>query len=81
MIETPHIGLSHFRSPIHNSKISTGFFDQIKKSWESPKVRKFKLRLIMALFPLRYFINIRVSSRFEIQFGHSRKKKEKKIHN
>ena len=28
----------------------------------------------MALFPLRYFINIRVRSRFEIQLGHSNKK-------
>ena len=28
----------------------------------------------MALFPLRYFINIRVRSRFEIQLGYSNKK-------
>ena len=49
-------------------------FKSKKKSWESTAVRKFKLRLIMALFPLRYFINIRVCSRFEIQLWHSNKK-------
>ena len=75
----PHIGLSHFRSPIHHTYFQEKMFQSNpKKSWEDTVVRKFKLRLIMALFPLRYFINIRVRSRFEIQFGHSRKKMKKK---